>query len=256
MAQSRNTGAEFIGGDQAAETMRRKFIDTPLKAAQQPALDSLLEVANLFAILPQAFIASQKRELERMAASGKGKEDEPRIADLKASIERAGVVATTAERGQVRAQKVFAALNDKAVLFQGFVSDDTPAPLVGLTVRLVNAAQTRKEKPMEATTDKDGYFRIKIGTKGDQTNPFSGLFAGSGGTKKPGSSEQASAEGQVEILAKNQLLYTDPSPVPLDQGGVYREYTITEGESPANVNVDSSGTKAAKAGASRPKPKK
>jgi hypothetical protein len=255
MAQSRNTGSEFVGGDQSAETMRRKFIETPMNAAQQPAVDALLEVASLLAILPQAFIGSQKRELERMTASGKEKENEPRIADLKASIERAEVIAATAQRGQVRAQKAFTALNDNAVVFHGFVSDETSAPMLGLTVRLLNAAQTRKGKPLEATTDKDGYFRIKIGTKGDQTNPFSGLFTGSAETKSQRSSDQASAEAQVQILGK-QLLYTDPWPVPMDQGSVYREYAISQGGSQAGTNLDSSAPKAARGGRSRTKPKK
>src|SRR5262249_47970805 len=156
MAQSRNTGSEFIGGDQSAETIRRKFIENPMNAAQQPAVDSVLEIANLLAMLPQAFIASQKRELERMTASSKEKADEPRIADLKASMERAGVVATTAQRGQVRFKKAFTALNDTAILFHGFVSDENLAPLGGLTVRLLDAAQTRKGQSMEATTDQDG----------------------------------------------------------------------------------------------------
>ena len=234
MASLRDGGSEFIGGNHSADNSRRKFIDAPMEAVQQPALDSFMELAGLFSILPQAFIASQKRELERVTATGK--EDDPRRSVIQASIDRAVAIQATAQLGKARFQRAVDALNDKAYVFHGFVYDEGLVSQSGLVVRLIDAGQTSKGQTLEAITSSDGYFRIKLGVKGGTSGapqPINDLFMGSTGTKLP-KSDTSTAEAQVEILRKEKVIYADSDPVPLDQGTAYREYVIPSDEQPAS----------------------
>src|SRR6267142_2018756 len=92
--QSRKSGVpEFFADTQSPEDLRRKFIDAPMDAASQAALGTARELASLMSILPDAFAASQARELKRVQRSGN--ENDARVAALQTSIEQAGVRQTT-----------------------------------------------------------------------------------------------------------------------------------------------------------------
>jgi hypothetical protein len=244
--QSRETGSEFFARNQTAEKIRNKFIEAPLESAQQSVLTSGLEIANLLSILPDAFLASQHRELERVKKSGKG--NSPRTAALQASIEQTDVLRTTVQRGQARVRRIVVALTDSDDLFHGFVSDAEFVPLKGLKVRLVDSGKTRGAKMLSATSDHDGYFRIpldvqrdaKSRAKSDQMNlseRITNLFAGSSKVRNTAASTDSSAvsegTGQVEILKKGKVVYRDPVLVSLGQGSVYREYVIASDKPPS-----------------------
>src|SRR5438093_11678739 len=100
----------FFPNPKSAETLLRQFIEVPLEAAVQSALGSGMELGNLLSILPAAFVASQERELKRVMRSEI--ENDPRVAALESSIEQARVLQTMAERGQVRIERVLAAVAD------------------------------------------------------------------------------------------------------------------------------------------------
>ena len=240
--QSRKTGPKFFAGDQSAENMRRRFIEAPLEAAQQSVLSTSLELAHLLSILPNAFLASQQRELVRLKKSGK--EKDPRIEILQTSIDQASVFRTTAQRGQARAKRALAALAANDFVFHGFVSDADLTPLKGLTVRLIGDKGARA-KTLSATTEEDGYFRIVLGapsnTQRDQEAKASPLNLSqkivnlmSGLNWETSTSSTASAEAggsRVEILHKGVILHSDPVPLSLGNGSVYREYVIVDTKS-------------------------
>jgi hypothetical protein len=240
--QSRKSGIpEFFADTQSAESLRRKFIEAPMEAAGQSALGSAVELATLMSILPDAFVASQRRELERIKRSGN--ENDPRVAALQTSIEQAGVLQTMALRGQTRVQRALVAVASNDNVFHGFVSDADFAPLKGLTVRLTGT-KTADAKAFSATTDADGYFSIDLGTKkstprdsGAKASPINmsqriaDLFAGLGQdtTAAPAGSPETSV-GQVDILKNDKLLYHDPTFIALNEGSIYREYVIVDTE--------------------------
>lgn len=210
-----NFFSAFPGGD-----ARRQLIDEPMKAARGEALASLLEVAGLMTVLPNAVMASQQRELERLKAT-RG-DDDPRVIELQATLERAATLSVMAERGQSRAQRLAVAFADSEDVFHGFVSDSDLNPLSGLTVRA--------GKQLSATTDADGYFRIPLGTR---TTPATGLGDLFKSRRPPKAAAEATtdpaadpAKGEVEIVQKGTVLHTDPIPLPLEEGRVYREYVI------------------------------
>ena len=240
--KSRKTGIpEFFADTQSAENLRRQFIEAPMEAASQSALGVGIELATLMSILPDAFAASQRRELERVQESGK--ENDARVAALRTSIEQADVLRTMARRGQVRIQRALVAVAANDDVFHGFVSDADLAPLKGLTVRLTGGRNTRA-KAFSATTDDDGYFSIALGAKSDaqrdsgaKASPINvsqritNLMAGL--SQETSASSAASAEGgvsQVEILKRGTLLHRDPVLVARDGGSIYREYVIADTE--------------------------
>jgi hypothetical protein len=235
--QSSKAGPEFVAGDQTAENIRRKFIEAPLEAAQQSALNTSLEIASLLSIIPDAFLASQRRELERVKKSGTT--NDIRITILQTSIEQAGVLHTTAQRGEARAQRAFAALADNDSVFHGFVSDAELNPLKGLTVRLIDEQGTRA-KGLSTITMEDGYFRIVLGVKSDTvvaskdqaTQPTMSqriIDMMSGLSREPSSASDTSTVAggsRVEILKNGKVRHSDPVPLSPDNGSVYREYVI------------------------------
>ena len=247
--QSRNSGIpEFFADTESAEDLRRKFIEDPMEGSAQSALRTGSELANLMSFLPGAFVASQQRELERVKRSG-GEKD-PRVAALQASIEQADLLQTMALRGQVRVKRALVALTSNDAVFHGFVSDSELAPLKGLTVRLTDSKNPRA-KTFSAVTDDDGYFSMALGTKSairDATGAkvksinlsqrLAALTARL--SREPGAPPPAGAEAnlsQVEILSKQKLVFTDPVPVALDGGSIYREYAITDPSSPSGPRI-------------------
>lgn len=238
--QSKKTGLpEFFTDAKSTETVRRQFLEAPLEASRQSALGSAVELATLMSILPDAFVASQRRELNRVTKSGK--ESDSRVAALQTSIEQAEVLQTMALRGQARVQRALVALATNEDVFHGFVSDPDLAPLKGLTVRLTDNKTTRA-KALSATTDDDGYFSIALGTKDDTprdaqakdspinlSQRIADLLAGL--SQETSAAPAAGAEAgvsQVEILKKGKLLYRDPVLLARDGGSIYREYVITD----------------------------
>jgi hypothetical protein len=240
--QSRKSGLpEFLTDTQSAENLRRQFIEAPMEAAGQAALGSAAELATLMSILPDAFVASQRRELKRVQESGN--ENDPRVAALQASIEQAGLLQTMALRGEARVRRALVALASSDKVFHGFVSDADFAPLKGLTVRLTDR-KAHGANAISATTDDDGYFNMTLGTKSD-TTPDSQAKAKpinlsqriadflAGLSQEPSAPPAAGAEenvSQVEILKDGKLLYSDPVFVVRDGGSIYREYVITNAE--------------------------
>ena len=237
-AKSRKTGfPDFVADIQSAEDVSRQFIDAPLAAAQQSALGSAAALATLLGMLPDAFAASQQRELNRILKSGN--DNDPRVAALQASIEQAERLHTTARRGQARVQRALVALAAGGDVFHGFVSDSDLAPLEGLTVRLTETP-AEGVKAFTATTEADGYFSIDLspntstrrdaGAKASPINlsqRIAALFArGSDDRTTAPAGNPETSVGQVEILKYDRLLYRDPTLVALKEGRIYREYVI------------------------------
>lgn len=251
---SRNTGApqSFVDAKSSAALLRQR-IQTPLDAARQPAMDTAQGLLELMRILPDAFAASQQRELARLLRTSD--ENSPRVAALKASIEQAETLRTTANLGGARVERALAALTGSQHLFHGFVSDDELTPRQGLTVR-VTADRGSASRPLAATTDDAGYFRIDLGPRSgnaaDAATParpvklsarMEQLMASlerRDGAPSAAAEQPAAGDGQpaapadgiagrVEIFdAAGTLLQVDPTPILLD-GTAYREYVIATG---------------------------
>lgn len=236
---SRNTEfPDFFADTKSPESVRRQFLETPLEGARQSAIGPALELAQLLTLLPDAFAASQRRELKRIQSSAK--EYDPRVAALEASIEQADAMRLMARRGEVRAQRSLTAFATRDEVFHGFVSDSELNPLPGLTVQLTSGRE-KINKEFSATTDDDGYFSIPVGRKGstkregekqaENLTPeqIAELLARRG---KETSDYQQQWEGRtgirVEILKKDKLLHEDPVPIGLGEGSAYREYFISD----------------------------
>jgi hypothetical protein len=241
--ESRKTGfPEFSFDSQSREALQRQLIETPMEAASQSALGTAVELFTFMSGLPDAFAASERRELKRILKSGN--DADPRVAALQGSIEQADILQSTARLGQARVERALAALTDRrGDLFHGFVSDTAFTPLEGLTVRLTDT-KTAGAKVFAATTGADGYFSMDLGTKQStprdsraKDNPISmsqrivDLVAGLGQDSSPAATGSAEAEagvGQVDILKSDKLLHHDPALVVLKGGSVYREYVIAD----------------------------
>jgi len=240
----------FVGGDQSADNLRKRFIETPLEGAKESVLNSGFNLLNLMSLLPDAFIASQRRELERVKESGQ--DNDLRAALLEASIDQATELRNTIQRGESRLQRAIGSVADKDDAFHGFISDSEFEPLKGLTVRLRGTAKTRGSKALTATTDDDGYFRIPLGSKTDSgkesrtkvaqmnlSERISSMFAQPAAAASTGPAEDASSASkdlaQVEILRKTKVVHTDPVGVPTDEGSVYREYVVAAEKSLSDV---------------------
>ena len=104
---SKNSFSGLFGSARSPEEVRRRFIEAPLDASAPAALSSALEIASVLTKLPDIFIASQKKELERLRATGG--ENDPRANALQASIEETEELTATAHKGQARVQRVAAA---------------------------------------------------------------------------------------------------------------------------------------------------
>lgn len=238
---SRKSGFPGMFDGQSTENMRRQFIEAPLDAAVPAALGPVSELARILTGLPTAFVASQKKELQRLKETS-GDNDE-RIPALEASIEQSETLQIMADKGQSRLQRLIGSLATGENVFHGFVSNPDFAPMSGVTVRLTGAK--RGSGKAAATTDDDGYFSISLGptdygTQGSSKRSLTvsqrvnKLFE----TRKLDSTDAVEAEkdkeasqSTVQILRKNTLLHEDPLPVTVDEGTVYREYVIGEKQS-------------------------
>ena len=258
---TKTTNQSFLGGDQSPEKIRSEFIDKPLEAAKQAVLGSGLELFNLMSALPDAFIASQRRELERVKASGKDNDD--RVVLLEASIAQATELRTTVQLGETRVGRALSSVGDSEIAFHGFVSNTEFEPVGGLTVRLSGREGEGGKRGLTATTDNDGYFRIPLGSKSDsgkewrtrvgqinfaeKINILSEQQATAADASSANDTSGATkARAQVEILDGNKSVYQDPVGVPIDEGSVYREYVVAVEKRTAAADsgvVESAGTK-------------
>ena len=79
-----------------------------------------------------------------------------------------------------------------------------------VTVKVTDASSVRSSEGLSAVTDKDGYFRIPLGS----------------GAKGTPSAATGAVGSAVVLDDKGGVLYQDPIELPLDSGAVYREYVI------------------------------
>ena len=233
---SKKTGfPEFFADTESADNLRRQFIEAPAAAVAQSAIGTGLELANLFSVLPAAFVASQQRELDRIKQEKVP--NDPRVAALEQSIEQAGVLQVTAQRAQVRVERGLVAVAGGESVFHGFVSDAQLAPLSGVTVRVTGVKGGGRSGTLSTTTDDEGYFSIPLGKKSDQWaksgvkgNRLDRIAAFMAmRTTERGAEKSAAGEGaHVEILKKGKPIHSDPASLAVDQGSVYREYVVDE----------------------------
>jgi hypothetical protein len=216
---TKSGGSDFppiIGNTDSPDAARRQFIDAPLAAAREPAMSAAVDVLKFMSAIPDALIASQERELNRMRAqNAKG------VNAVAASITRAEQMRAIVTTGLARVHRMLALVGDKRAAFHGFVSDATLKPLHGLTVR-VTAPQVRTtgHRGLSAKTEDDGYFRIGL----ENTQPATGGTSLSGADATSGG---ADTPATVDIVdGKGNVLYRDPEPLAIGSGTIYREYVI------------------------------
>ncbi|HEY6805612.1 MAG TPA: carboxypeptidase-like regulatory domain-containing protein [Pyrinomonadaceae bacterium] len=250
---AKTTNRSFLEGDLTPETIRREFIQKPMANAKISLIGTGLELLDLMKMLPDAFVASQRRELDRLKAAGEEKDE--RIRNLEASIEQATTLRTTIQRGESRIERALGSLGDSEIAFHGFVSDADLKPMPGLTVRL-SGREGASRKGLTAVTEEDGYFRISLGSKGDtgkewRTRVGQINFAEKINiiTEQPtaggsSSSEATKPRGQVEILQGEKSVYIDPAGLPIDEGSVYREYVVQSAARPRSASDDLAEAKA------------
>jgi hypothetical protein len=247
---SKNSFSGLFGSARSPEEIRRRFIEAPLDASAPAALASALEIASVLTKLPDVFIASQNKELERVRATAG--ENDLRVNALQASIEQAEELTATAEKGQARVERVAAAAVAGQKVFHGFVSAPGLEPAAGLTVKLTE--RRAGGATGSATTDADGYFSMPLGPKeygaaGTKNREFSlsqrinrlmepravnlNASADTAGTADTTAAAQQTEESTVQIFRNKKLLHEDPIPVDLSGGSIYREYVVNEGESAA-----------------------
>jgi len=252
-----NERAEFISQGVDGDSLNRQFIEAPLAAARQSAIGTGLDLLAFMSALPDAFIASEKRELKRLSRSSDDKND-PRIERLKISIESAGELRSTANLGKARLERGLVSMSEDGNVFHGFVSDTELRPREKLVVRISAVRDGEKsEKSLSATTDADGYFSISLGkdTKARQKTgaPESSVTlsermnellmrvnakADTAADSKAATDKTASAAGEgkeilarVEILdASGKILHQDSSALVVNAGTAYREYAIDDNE--------------------------
>lgn len=256
---SKKTGfPEFFADTESADKLRQQFIEGQAKAATQSAIGAGFELANLFSILPGAFVASQQRELDRIKQQKVP--NDPRVASLVQSIEQAGVLQVTAQRSQVRVERALVAVASGDAVFHGFVSDAELAPLAGVTVRVTGVKGAGRS--VSTTTDDDGYFSIPLGKKSDQwaksgvkgsrLDRIASFMATRTAAPDAGAEKSAAGEGaHVEILRKGKPVYSDPASLALDRGSVYREYVVDESKPASASNLRNFGAEVAAAAKER-----
>jgi hypothetical protein len=244
---SKTSFPEFFVDTKSAESVQRQFIDAPLQAALQSGIGPALEVANLLRILPDAFAASQRSELDRIKQSAD--KNDPRIAALEESIEQADGLRKVVRLAEIRTQRSLIAIATRSEIFHGFVSDSRMNPLEGLTVQVT--AGKAGTKNLSDTTDCDGYFSISLGKTSPRPSEkeaanitpeqIAELFARQEKEREEEQlNQETGEESRVEILKKGKLLHEDPAPIRLDDGGVYREYVISDKASPSKPDSEES----------------
>jgi len=236
----KNQRPELLSGEPTAEAIRKQFLEAPMAAAQQPAINVGLEVLAFMAALPAAFVASEERELNRLSRTSDASND-PRMERLKVSIARAMEWRATSQQGKARIDRALVSLSGDGNVFHGFISDNTFAPQTGLTIRIAVARDGAKETTVSsATTNADGYFSIPFDReplktqKGQPPEPnvkSSGRMA-ERLSRKTTASAAATGDGKevlarVEILdSKAVVIHEDSVPLVVNAGTVYREYVI------------------------------
>jgi hypothetical protein len=261
--QSRNSNeSPFIGGGNSADAIRKEFIETPMAAARQPAIATGLELLTFMSMLPDAFLASEERELNRLARSSNDKND-PRIERLKFSIMRTKELHNASQKGKARIDRALAALSNEDNVFHGFVSDANLKPREKLTVRISALRESEKdEKSLSAITQADGYFSISLGkgktdagksSANESTVTLSEQIAErlasvnaknkadtakASNTQSAASASTNQARVRVEILdANNNVIHQEESPLVVTAGSTYREYVIDD-DAPAATSPE------------------
>ncbi|MBX3302615.1 MAG: hypothetical protein KF693_10405 [Nitrospira sp.] len=236
----KNQRSEFLSGEPTAEAIRKQFLEAPMAAAQQPAINIGLEMLAFMAALPGAFVASEERELNRLSRTTDASND-PRMERLKVSIARAKELRATSHQGKVRIDRALVSLSEEGNVFHGFISNNTLAPQKELTVRLTATRDGVKDETLfSATTNADGYFSIPLGResgkkrKGQPPEPNvkSSERMAERLSRKAAASAAAQGDGneivaRVDVLdAKSNVIHEDPVPIVVNAGTVYREYVI------------------------------
>lgn len=255
----KNQRAEYLAGEPTAEAIRKQFLEAPMAAAQQPAINIGLEVLAFMAALPDAFVASEERELNRLSRTVE-RDNDPRVDRLKASIARAMELRSTSQQGKARIDRILVSVSGENHVFHGFVSDHTVAPQQGLTVRLTVARDGAKDETLASTTtNADGYFSMSLdrefGKKRKGQSPESNVKSSERRaerlSRKMAASAAAATAGdnnevlaRVEILdAKAVVIHEDAIPLVVNAGTVYREY-IVEQKKDANERARYAGNPA------------
>jgi hypothetical protein len=263
---SKTTNRSFLEGDLTPEKIRREFIQKPMANAKLSLIGTGLELLDLMKMLPEAFVASQRRELHRLKADGK--DNDERIKNLEASIEQATTLRTTIQRGESRIERGLGSLGDSEIAFHGFVSDADLNPMPGLTVRL-SGREGASRRGLTAITEDDGYFRISLGSKRDtgkewrarvgqinfaeKINIITEQAPASGAS---GDATSTKPRGQVEILQGEKTVYVDPAGLPIDEGSVYREYVVQSDSRIRSDYDDFAGVEVEEADVAQSAPKK
>jgi hypothetical protein len=250
--------SSFTSEGFSADSVQKEFIEAPAAAARQPAIATGLDLLAFMSAMPDVFLASEQRELRRLARTSDDKND-PRIERLKVSIERASELSNTANLGKTRIDRAIIALSTEDNVFHGFVSDTNLKPREKLTVRISanrggDTAGDKETKSFSATTDAEGYFSISLGNKktGDyKPNPRESAVklseqmaerlasvnakatAGASTASNPRGATAAANTNEVlarvEILDANKnIIYRDESALVVNSGTAYREYVLAD----------------------------
>lgn len=236
-----NSFAGLFTDTRSAESVRRQLIEAPLEVAIPASIVPALEAATLLSKLPKIFLDSQRRELKRIKKTAA--DNDPRVAQLEASIQQAAGIHDLAGVAQTRVERTVGAVGGKERIFHGFVSDSDLAPLAGLTVRL-NGRKTAGRKSLSATTDADGYFNMTLGKKTEKeldtksraeqrtvTQRLMEMLSQiERGAARVYTVDEQTEIGEVEILKRGKLLHQDPVALASNQGSIYREYVISGDE--------------------------
>ena len=238
----KNQRPEFLAGEPTAEAIRKQFLEAPMAAAQQPAMNTGLEVLAFMAALPDAFVASEERELNRLSRTV-ARDNDPRVDRLKASIARAMELRTTSQQGKARIDRILLSVSGENNVFHGFVSDQTFTPQRGLTVRLTVVRDGVKDEVVASTTtNADGYFSIpferesgkKRKGQSPEPNVKSSERMAERLSRKAAASAATAGDGhevlaRVEILdAKAGVIHEDAISLVVNAGTVYREYIVEQ----------------------------
>ncbi len=269
----KSSRSSFFSGGISAGSVQKEFIEAPMAAARQPAMNTGLDLLAFMSAMPDIFLASEQRELRRMARTTDNKND-PRIERLQVSIERASELSNTASLGKTRIDSAIVALSSEDNIFHGFVSDANLKPREKLTVRISairggDTAGDKETKSLSATTNADGYFSISLGKEKTHTRK-TGTYENTvklseqmaerlasvnakAKTATPAASNQRGAATavensnevlvRVEILDANKnIIYQDELPLVVTAGSAYREYVLSDD---ANGKPRTSDTKTA-----------
>ena len=251
--------SSFFSDGLSAGSVQKEFIEAPLAAARQPAMTTGLDLLAFMSAMPDIFLASEQRELQRLTRRIDNKND-PRIERLEISIERATELSNTASLGKTRIDRAIVAATTEDNVFHGFVSDADLKPREKLTVRISAArngdtGSDKETKSLSTTTNADGYFSISLGKERndhrktgthESTVKLSEQMAerlasvnakaktdSSAAGKPRTSAAAAAAENSNEVLARVEILdankniiHQDDSPLVVSAGTAYREYVV------------------------------